>query len=158
MVSNRDEFTHRFTQKPSLCGQSNTSPCTAGRSHRNIWSLCSRQKPNFPRHLPPLHVDVLRQPLMPHPSPTLPPVPLRFKMSAKSRNISPSEDIILAKSCVSVSQTTSNMRAELFWSEIHKLYQRKNSPTAIPRTSGSLETRLLTLSRVTQKYLAAEKL
>lgn len=77
-------------------------------------------------------------------------------MSSKGPNFSPEEDYALAKSWVSASQSTSDMKSEQFWAEVLK---RFNSQEGVMgnRTSGSLETRWRTVSRVSQKYLAADK-
>ena len=59
---------------------------------------------------------------------------------------------------MSVSERIANLKAEMFGVEVHKRYMKHSAGTVHTRTVSSLETRWRTLSRVTQKYLAAEKL
>ena len=78
--------------------------------------------------------------------------------STKGRNFSPAEDYALATAWVSNSETTGNLRSDLFWNAVHSRYKQLNSSLETCRTPGSLETRWRTLSRVAQKYIAADRL
>lgn len=79
-------------------------------------------------------------------------------MLTKRRSFPGAGDYKLAMACVSVSESTANLKAEMLSMEVHKRYSKQSPGTTHKRTVATLETRWRTISRVTRKYLTADKL
>lgn len=75
----------------------------------------------------------------------------------KGSNFKPADDLALATCWVAISQKTTEQNSDTFWNSVMNEYE-KQPRTLTPRSAASLKCRWTTVQKVTQKYLAAEKL
>jgi len=76
--------------------------------------------------------------------------------TARGPSFTPEEDAALARAWIATSESTTDLKADEFWHAVPARFQVQPEFYR-ERSSTSIESRWKTLSRVTQKYLGAEK-
>ena len=79
-----------------------------------------------------------------------------MQRETKGSNFKPDDDLALAKCWLAVSQQTREQNAETFWARVADQFAQHNALHS--RSPASLKCRWNTVQKVTQKYLAANKL
>eukprot|EP00170_Pyropia_yezoensis_P000443 contig_2375_g444 len=75
--------------------------------------------------------------------------------TAHGPNITPEEDLALARSWINVSEYVVDMDKDIFWDRVADIYV-KQPEVSQPCTAGSLRSRFSTLQKHTQEYNADE--
>lgn len=81
--------------------------------------------------------------------------PAASATTARGPNISPEEDLALARSWINVSEYIVDMDRDCFWEKVADVFV-KQPEVSEQRTPGSLRSRFSTLQKQSQKYNAAE--